>query len=393
MKENFDQLVGNATTINLLKRSLQRNTFNQITIFSGPRGTGKSTSAGLVAKALTCQHPVHGLACNKCEACLSNQKALDSSGESPWIKIINLGKVNKTDDVNKLIEEVFDMASVSQRQVFLFEEVHALKSVKNGFTALLSEVDRISPNTYIVMCTTELHDVKEELRSRALKFEFKRLKHTESLALMDKLLREKGAALQREIQEMVISYCKGIPREIEKLVAFITENEVSIEEIRDFLQFISVSEIAQLFHTIRFQGLAAVMENLTVLSESTTPSQVLVAIKDFLIETVFYLEVGESERLTADDIAIIKTVFTKGAIGKVISVIEKLDKNLTEADLMLAILKINYIVQGRKESDLITDRKNVAAKERAEASRKEVPAPTSKGLHELTLSSLGGLKG
>ena len=73
--------------------------------------------------------------------------------------------------------------------------------------------------------------------------------------------------------------------------------------------------------------------------------------------------------------------------------IEKLDKNLTEADLMLAILKINYIVQGRKESDLITDRKNVAAKERAETSRKEAPAPTSKGLHELTLSSLGGLKG
>lgn len=388
METNFDRLVGNVTTINLIKRSLQRGNFNHVTIFSGPRGTGKSTSAGLVAKALTCQRPVNGLACCSCEACLSNQKALDSSGRSPWVQVVNLGKMSKTDDVNKLIEDVFSMSSMSQRQVFIFEEVHALKGVKNGFTALLSEVDRISPNTYIIMCTTELHDVKEELRSRALKFEFKRLKNTESLLLMDKLLRAKGVSMQPDVKRMVVKYCKGIPREIEKLVNFIIENEVSIDEIRDFLQIVSLAEIAQLFYTMKYQGLAAVLESLEAISETASIVQIIGAIKEFLIEATFYLEIKESENLTADEKKVVEQVFGNGILAKVIGIVERIGRNPSEEDLKLAILRMKYAVQGKQEVEIITDRKNVAAKERVEASRREIPVRASEGLHTLTLNSL-----
>lgn len=127
MKTKFSDMCGNATTLALLKRSLFFGSFKPVTIFHGPRGTGKSASALICAQTLTCEQPTEDGPCGECQSCKLNSKALLEGSQSPYIKIVNMGRINKTDDVNDLIHEVFEFQSPSHNQVYVFEEIHSLK--------------------------------------------------------------------------------------------------------------------------------------------------------------------------------------------------------------------------------------------------------------------------
>lgn len=132
---NFSEVVGNSITVSLIKRALANGSFRQVSLFSGPRGTGKSSSANATAMALTCENPVDGLACGECPSCRANRLALAGSGQSSSVRVVNLGLVNSTEGIERLVKDVFEFQRSSGRQVFVFEEAHALKSVKNGYTA------------------------------------------------------------------------------------------------------------------------------------------------------------------------------------------------------------------------------------------------------------------
>lgn len=389
MDFSFHGFVGNAVTLSLLKRALKNNTFKQVSIFSGPRGTGKSTSARAVAMSLVCESPVEGVACGKCSACRANAKALEAGTDSPWIKTVNLGRVSKLEEVNTLIKEVFEMQSTSQRQVFLFEELHALKGVKNGFTALLTEIDRISPNTYIVGTTTELRDVKEELRSRALQFEFRRLSSLESRTFIQKILAKKGYRISEEIESILVKQCKGIPREIEKLVEFIAENGVSLEEVQDYLQVVSDYIFAEIFFAAKDGEFGKVLELLENAESTASTAQIVERLKEFLVNVAFLLELKESDVFTEEEKAMVLGVFDSAVLYKVVSIVEKLNKGSSRNDLILALVKVGTIVAGQKESAIVVDRKIDAAKEKAGVLPK-IQQKTEGNLTPLSLKSLRG---
>lgn len=389
MQFNFDSFVGNSVTVSLIKRALKNDTFKQVSIFSGPRGTGKSTSAKIVAMGLVCSNPVDGLACCKCQVCRANAQAFASGTDSPWIKTINLGKVNRLEEVNTLIKEVFEMQNASQRQVYLFEELHALKGVKNGFTALLTEIDRISPNTYIVGTTTELRDVKEELQSRALKFGFRRLNIAESRVFIRKILAKKGFKISEEIEDILVKQCKGIPREIEKLVDFISENGVTLEEVRDYLQVVSSYVFAEMFFAMVSSEFPKVLELLESAEDTASTAQIIEYLKEFLVNVAFFLELGESDIFSKEEQAMVLKAFNQQTLYKVVTVIEKLGRDSSRNDFILALIRVSAILNGQKESIVVVDRKTEAAREKASVPPMRPSIPEgSGGLTKLSLKSI-----
>lgn len=258
---------------------------------------------------------------------------------------------------------------------------------------MLAEIDRMVPNTYIIATTTALYDIKEDLLSRALLFEFKQLKRNESLLFADCLLKEKGKTINKETLKLIISYCKGIPREIEKLIGFVTENNVSLDEIRDFLQVLSVSTVVNLFTLLQQENFAAALELLRDVEESISVSHIIKVIKDFVVDAIFFLEIGNSQEFNKDEREAVKRIFSNNEkTAKIIACLEKLNNQSSEADLVLALLKIRMILNGKGEGAIVSNKQAMAAQERIAAERTRAGMVNSdnsfRGLKKLTAGSL-----
>ena len=389
---NFSEVVGNSITVSLIKRALANGSFRQVSLFSGPRGTGKSSSANATAMALTCENPVDGLACGECPSCRANRLALAGSGQSSSVRVVNLGLINSTEGIERLVKDVFEFQRSSGRQVFVFEEAHALKSVKNGYTALLSEIDRMSPNTYIIMCTTNPMSLDEALRSRALQFEFKRLSAREALAFAERVAVRVGVRIPTDTLKLVVQYCKGIPREIEKLVSFVAETSVSYGEVQEFLQFVPDESFIEMFRLMESGGVVGAMESLRGVLDSCSVDRVVESFKSFMINAIFYLESGHSESFSQDEKAVLRSALGDGKLSSVVPCVERLSRGCSESDLMMTFLRISSLVQGKRELSIVGQRSTIAAREAKQAARivenRSNASVSSAGLTRLSTKSL-----
>lgn len=394
MITRFSELVGNTTKIQLIKRSLMMNAFRHTTILCGPKGTGKSSCAHIAAMALTCSSPVDGEPCLQCKECKANLVALGSTGKSPYIQIVNFGKFSRTEDVSALIKDVFGLQNSSRNQVYIFEEAHALKGIKNGYTALLTEIDQMSPNTYLIFCTTSVHDLQGDLRSRALEFEFFRLNKKESDILIARVSQRRGARIHSETAHLIAEYAKGIPRDIEKLVDFVVDTSVTLEEMRDFLQAVPHSVFVEIFSAMKVGDLTSVLELISSLEDRSSVRQIIESFKDFVVNTIFYLEIQNSDVFSGSEKRTLKDTFSdNGVIFRVADVLDKLQSNAGRAEFMLAVMKIYSIMQGSSPKSVIANNTSNAAKNRIISEDvlrgKEVSGTGGmSGLNSLTLQSL-----
>ena len=385
-KFSFSSLVGNANTIMLLKRSLMLNTFKKFTIFGGTLGTGKSTCAGIAAMTLTCENPNNGEPCMQCEACKANQKALAEGGVSPFVKIVNMGKMGKFEDVTDLIKDVFVLQGGASRQVYIFEEVHAIKAIRGGFTSFLAEIDRMPENVYVIMCTTALSDIPNDLKSRAIIFNFNRLDKKDSLVLAKHLAESHNLRVTDRYLKMIVSDAKGVPRNIEKLIEFAKDNCITEEELRDYLQKISLDWFIQWFTSMKFASINDTIEMLKDILQRVDATQFRYALRDFCLSTAFLIEGNVVGDFTGSEANEVRGLFSSKQVTKIVSVVESLGKE--SADLDLALLKFYAIMQDRAIQSIVTNKNSVAARERVLAEREAANSVAMTPAHSSTLKPL-----
>ena len=394
---SFENLVGNAYTLNLLERSLTNGTFKPFTIFSGTMGTGKSTSAKIASMYLTCEDLKDGKPCMNCPTCRANLKAFGSTGESSRVKVINAGRLFRQDDVGKVIKDVFSFEHGTASHVYIFEEVHALKGVQGAQVALLEELDRIPDNTYVIMCTTKSYDLIPELRSRAVEFSFARLNRSESALLLNMHTADKyGQALPSEVSAMIVAEAKGIPRDCLKLADFVVENNVSYEEMKEYLREVTDSTLISLFQSMSQKDAGTYLTQASELLEKRNPQDVLHSMQGFLVKCLFLIEGGIKDGFTSIEAEDVKQLFDLKTLGQITQAVEGL-KGCTSADgFMLGLFKIRLIVQKRTLLDVCAEKKSIGANERihAAALAEEVNVSESgqraKGFKKISPSFLNG---
>lgn len=399
-KYRFSELVGNTTTLNLLKRTLANNTFRQFSIFCGPYGTGKSTSARIAALSLTCENPSEGQPCLVCPSCRRNIKALESTGESTSVKVINVGKLNSKADVTEIIKDVFVLESSSSNSVYVFEEAHALKCLGSAQTALLEELDRIPPNTYVIMCTTNPNDLLEALRSRAIRFQFNRLTSAESKVLLKVTAESLGVLhVSNEITRMVLAFSKGVPRNIINSVDFIVNNSVSTEEYREFIQDISNETFLVLLQAASVGNTVSMFEQLEELCATRSSQDVIRCFKSFLVSVLFCVEGGITDEFDDSEVSIINSLFTSVKLQKISNLLERLGKSCEESDVKLFFYRVSLALNEKTVSDVFKQNSSLASKESEKAKlsvidkSKELSECQEVKLHKLKLSSLTGFGG
>jgi DNA polymerase III gamma/tau subunit len=260
--------------------------------------------------------------------------------------------------------------------VYIFEEAHAIKNIRGGFTAFLAEIDKMPKGVYIIMCTTAVHDIPNDLRSRAIPFTFNRLNKKESTILAKKIASEKHVTVSGEIVSMIVKNSKGIPRDIEKLIDFASENYVSVEEMRDYLQEIGTGEFISLFNAMKFSSFSTVIELLEDCIDKVTTDVFVRSLRDFCVDAAFLIDGGVKCDFTASEAREIQNLISSVELQKIIQIIEGLRKDSTESDVKLAVIKLRSVLQGKTLSQVVTMNTSTAAKEKVEA-RKAVMEATS----------------
>lgn len=162
--QNFDSLVGQEYTKSLLKNAIKNEHISHAYIFTGPRGTGKTSSAKIFAKALNCLNPIDGNPCNECEMC-------KSFSANPDIIEIDAASNNGVDEIREIINNVRLAPSNSKYKVYIVDEFHMLST--SAFNALLLTLEEPPSNVVFILATTDIQSVPITVLSRCQRFDFK----------------------------------------------------------------------------------------------------------------------------------------------------------------------------------------------------------------------------
>lgn len=175
---DFDDVVGQDHITVTLKNEVASGKFSHAYLFTGSRGTGKTTCSKIIAKAVNCLHPVNGNPCNECEICrgIEDGSILD-------VAEIDAASNNGVDNIRQLREEAYFMPAVAAYRVYILDECHMLSP--GAVNALLKILEEPPEHVIFILATTEIHKVLPTILSRCQRFDFKRIK---SRTIADRLL-------------------------------------------------------------------------------------------------------------------------------------------------------------------------------------------------------------
>ena len=166
--QTFDDMVGQSAVTQTLKTQLNKDQLSHAYLFTGSRGTGKTSCAKILAKAVNCLQPIDGNPCNCCEAC----KAIDS-GSCMDVLEIDAASNNGVDNVRDLRDDAIYSPSQVKKRVYIIDEVHMLSI--SAFNALLKIIEEPPEHLLFILATTELHKVPATILSRCQRFAFRRI--------------------------------------------------------------------------------------------------------------------------------------------------------------------------------------------------------------------------
>ena len=176
--KTFSDVSGQEHITTTLLNELSTNRFNHAYLFTGSRGTGKTTCAKILAKAVNCLHPVNGNPCGECEIC----KGIDS-GSMLDVTEMDAASNRKIDDIRQIIDEVQFKPSKCKYRVYIIDEVHMLTT--EAFNALLKTLEEPPEHAIFILATTEVHKLPQTILSRCQRFDFHRIPPR---AIADRLL-------------------------------------------------------------------------------------------------------------------------------------------------------------------------------------------------------------
>ncbi len=203
----FDEMVGQEHIVRTLRNALRQGRIRHAYLFSGPRGTGKTTSARLLAKALNCTAPdVESRPCNQCAACIA-------INEGRYLDLIEIDAATHTgvDDVRDLRDRIAFAPGEGTYKVYIIDEVHRFSG--SAFDALLKTLEEPPDHAIFVLATTEIDKVPQTIKSRCLQFEFRRLTISEVADRLALICDAENLRYERAALEMVARQGTGSVRD------------------------------------------------------------------------------------------------------------------------------------------------------------------------------------
>ena len=198
----FDDVVGQEHITGTLKRQVQTGRLSHAYLFTGTRGTGKTTCAKILARAVNCQSPVDGNPCNQCPACLGieNGSVLD-------VMELDAASNNRVDDIRAILDEAVYTPATVKKRVYIVDEVHMLST--QAFNALLQILEEPPAHLMFILATTEIHKVPATIKSRCQQFSFRRIHADQITGRLLYVAEQEGLDLTTEGAELIARLADG----------------------------------------------------------------------------------------------------------------------------------------------------------------------------------------
>ena len=268
--KTFDDVVGQEHITETLKKQVETGRLSHAYLFIGTRGTGKTTCAKILAKAVNCEHPVNGNPCNQCAAC----RGIDDGSVLDVVEL-DAASNNGVDNVRALRDEaVFSPASVRKR-VYIVDEVHMLSN--SAFNALLKILEEPPEHLMFILATTELHKVPATILSRCQRHSFKRIPVDTITARLNFVAQQEHLDLQPDAAALLARMADGGMRDALTLLDQCCGNEcISTDAVISAIGLAGNLRTAQLLRSVAAGDTAGTLEQFRELwQDGKDPSALL----------------------------------------------------------------------------------------------------------------------
>ena len=222
--KTFSDVAGQPQVTETLKQEVQSGRLNHAYLFTGSRGTGKTSCAKILAKAVNCLHPVDGDPCGECEMC----RGIDS-GSILDVTEIDAASNNGVDNIRDLREEASYTPAAAKYRVFIIDEVHMLST--GAFNALLKTLEEPPAHVLFILATTEVHKLPATILSRCQRFDFRRIPPEDMSARLHFVAREEGMELTDPAALLIARLSDGALRDALSLLDQCGARSRKIDEI------------------------------------------------------------------------------------------------------------------------------------------------------------------
>lgn len=202
----FDDVVGQKHITTTLKNQVMNGSCAHAYLFCGTRGTGKTSTAKILARAVNCTNPQNGNPCNECEVCrgLLDESILDV------IELDGASK-NKVENIREIIDDVMFLPSVAKKKVYIIDEVHMV--TQQAFNALLKTLEEPPAHVMFILATTELNKVPITVLSRCQQFDFRRITNSDIAGRMGEILTADGFTFEESALSLIAELGDGSMRD------------------------------------------------------------------------------------------------------------------------------------------------------------------------------------
>ncbi len=262
--QSFDQMVGQLHITQTLTNALKNNRLPHALLFTGPRGTGKTSSARILAKAIRCTNAIDFVPCHKCQSCLE----IAASRSIDVIEIDGASN-NGVDAIRDLRDNVMFAPAVGKYKVFIIDEVHMLST--SAFNALLKTLEEPPAHVVFILATTEVHKIPQTILSRCQRFDFKRISLKQIAEHLKKICLEENYAADAAALWLIARQGDGSMRDslslLDQVISF-TNGQLTETEVSQVLGLTERSLVYEIFQNMLNRDAAKMVGALQKLSQA-----------------------------------------------------------------------------------------------------------------------------
>ena len=245
--DNFDDVKGQDHIVTTLTNQIKHNRIGHAYLFCGTRGTGKTTVAKILAKAVNCEHPVNGSPCNECAMCKAIQ-----AGTAMNVIEIDAASNNGVDNIREIREEVSYRPTEGNYKVYIIDEVHMLST--GAFNALLKTLEEPPSYVMFILATTEAHKIPITILSRCQRYDFHRITIDTIAARLDELLKIEGVEAEEKAVRYVAKAGDGSMRDalslLDQCIAFYLGQTLTSDKVLDVLGAVDTEVFSKLLRKV-----------------------------------------------------------------------------------------------------------------------------------------------